>query len=779
MFVFVPSSLSSSPFSLSIFTLILITSFQRNCQSLGVYRNPTGSGGGGSSLPSFMVSTSYDFLPSSSESANRYGIISTSSTSSSTSSTNSNNGESDHRYGIISNSHSGDKYTIGNGGIITASSLSSLSSNHQHPTHHRVGSDENPKIFRNNHKSRKRPFLSSLLKLTTSPGEDGYDLLGESSSFLNHFYHRKPSLSYHPHHTGYQHQSIHHHSNSNDQNQNSNSNDQNQNSNSNDQNQNQNSYDQNQNFDNFKNHHDHHSDQSHSKDTINREDFIADPYWSSGGTSSSTSSSEEVTNGDDNEGGSSLLYRPSSTMVTTMVPPTTLYPPYLTSPKSVAIITRRRNPPVGSLPSFMVSTSYDSTGTGYGNGNKYNTIGNGIITSSGLIKTPDSYTHKNNHIHFGTSISSNIYKPSSSHHSPSISSQSMKVSTPTSIVSVVSKPSLKVTSVQGNKYKDPDDIQSASLTVLDPTSDSSSIVSNTGSSSSSGSSGSSSSPFGSSSPSSPFSWMNQRLRPNVTIVHDKLIVAYKPGRPLPPPSLFPPQASQSPPVSSSSISSVGTILNPMNPIKENSPYTTRKPYNFTGSMDWILGSGSEVFNSTSEPDTVSTYYPFIPQTSYPPNRVTSQWPTYDPNILNDFTTTPATTGMTAADTQPVTVTFVTTTPSTTSTQSTTPSSTSVSYPSVSTQSNSGNEVIAIVTKKPYFPSATVNAILAPPMPSRPISTPAPLGNTGIFSNLLSLAGVSGPGGIMNRLTLLKTALFTLLVMFLPPLTLAAAVAQLL
>jgi hypothetical protein len=45
--------------------------------------------------------------------------------------------------------------------------------------------------------------------------------------------------------------------------------------------------------------------------------------------------------------------------------------------------------------------------------------------------------------------------------------------------------------------------------------------------------------------------------------------------------------------------------------------------------------------------------------------------------------------------------------------------------------------------------------------------------------LMGVLGVDSTGGLMSRLTLLKTALFTLLVMFLPPLTLAAAVAQLL
>ena len=570
-----------------------------------------------------------------------------------------------------------------------------------------VGSDEHPVLFQNNHGSIKSPFLQRL-KLTTSPFE--HDLLGETS----------------PHHNYNNNQGSGSHQES--------------------------------------------GHGSHGQiDRVDAEDNRVVSFWSTGGSSSP--SSDEVESSSEDAG--QLLYRPQ----TTTTAPTTLYPPYLTSPRTVAIITKRRNPVSSNnnnnLPSFMVSTSYDSTGAGYGSGsysanggNRHGTHGNkygqhnyggGIITSSGLIKTNTINTHKNNHIHVTNSISSNIFK---SPHSPP------KVSTPVSIVSVVSKPPIKVASVQGNKYKDPDDIQSGTLTVID----NDPIVVSNGSKTSFDFGGSGSG-----------SW-NRR---NLTIVHDKLIVAYKPGRP-PPSHVFPSSAP------APAVSSVGSV-HPVNPIKDD-PFTTRKPYNFTGSMEWILGSGSDTNGTTPEPDTVSTYFPTIGYpirdqpnqggggngfggtVTYPPHRVTSPWPTYDPNILNDFTTP---TSMATADSQPVTVTYITTTPTTSTTGRPTSSST-MTYPSVSSESSSGHsEVIAIVTKRPYFPSATVNAILAPPIPSRPLSTPAPLGNTGIFSNILSLAGISGPGGIMNRLTLLKTALFTLLVMFLPPLTLAAAVAQLL
>lgn len=243
------------------------------------------------------------------------------------------------------------------------------------------------------------------------------------------------------------------------------------------------------------------------------------------------------------------------------------------------------------------------------------------------------------------------------------------VSTPTSFVSVHSRPPLKVTAVHSNRHKNPESVASNPMMVLDSNA-------------------------------------------NVTIMHQKLIVPYKPGRPKP------------------AVSSIGTILTANSPVRTK-PNTT---------------DGGDAIDDKNDAE-LTTYYPqslFKPTTQYPGPCRECPW-----TMETEMTTYPSSTP------------FVTI-------------STTTKDPFVADSSSH-----VIVTKRPPYPAATVNAILAPPMPSRPISTPAPIGNTGIFSSLMGVLGVDSTGGLMSRLTLLKTALFTLLVMFLPPLTLAAAVAQLL
>lgn len=249
---------------------------------------------------------------------------------------------------------------------------------------------------------------------------------------------------------------------------------------------------------------------------------------------------------------------------------------------------------------------------------------------------------------------------------------SLSLSTPasTSIVSMMSNRP-KVTSVSNNRSKPPDRIESPSMTVLDSN--------------------------------------NQSF----TIVHQKLIVPYKPGRPKP------------------GVSSIGLLASQTNNQIRQKPNTTE-----TG----------EVINPSDDAE-LTTYYP---QGLFRPTTLPPQPWTCAPLCHEDTSTSSP---------------FVTHVTSTTA------------DPFLTLESQH-----TFQTKRPIhhgFQPATVNAILAPPMPSRPISTPAPIGNTGIFSSLMGVLGVDSTGGLMSRLTLLKTALFTLLVMFLPPLTLAAAVAQLL
>lgn len=257
----------------------------------------------------------------------------------------------------------------------------------------------------------------------------------------------------------------------------------------------------------------------------------------------------------------------------------------------------------------------------------------------------------------------------------------LRLSTPTSMMSIASRPPLKVASVHSNRQKLPDKIQSSQVTVMDRPGD------------------------------------------NVTIMHQKLIVKYKNGRPKP------------------GVSSVGTILSALTTAIRPKPNQSEVPE-----------SESVTPNSNDVPE-VSTYYPR-------PSTWTAEPPIPDSCVGCDSPY--------PSVHLPMMSTTSSTTPASTST-STAASSTTMAY------DNHGAESSHVyVTRRPPYPVATVNAILAPPMPSRPISTPAPLGNTGIFQSLLGVIGADSTGGLMSRLTLLKTALFTLLVMALPPLALIAS-----
>jgi hypothetical protein len=279
--------------------------------------------------------------------------------------------------------------------------------------------------------------------------------------------------------------------------------------------------------------------------------------------------------------------------------------------------------------------------------------------------TPTSFTEIP-HRTYPTASPPTFYPPYTS----SVTTRPPPAPTPTSFVSVHSRPPLKVAAVHSNRHKQPESVASNPMMVLDSNS-------------------------------------------NVTIMHQKLIVPYKPGRPKP------------------GVSSIGTVLTANAPVRSK-PNTTES---------------GDVIDDKNDAE-LTTYYPqhlFKPTTQYPPCH---ECPWTMETEMVTYQTTPTTP-------------FVTL-------------STTTKEPQHAETSSQ-----VIVTKRPPYPAATVNAILAPPMPSRPISTPAPIGNTGIFSSLMGVLGVDSTGGLMSRLTLLKTALFTLLVMFLPPLTLAAAVAQLL
>lgn len=279
--------------------------------------------------------------------------------------------------------------------------------------------------------------------------------------------------------------------------------------------------------------------------------------------------------------------------------------------------------------------------------------------------TPTTFTEFPHRTH-PTASPHTFYPPYTS----TITTRSPPASTPTSFVSVHSRPPLKVAAVHSNRHKNPESVASSPMMVLDSNA-------------------------------------------NMTIMHQKLIVPYKAGRPKP------------------GVSSIGTIATANSPVRMK-PNTTEN---------------GDVIDDKNDAE-LTTYYPqslFKPTTQYPGVCRECPW---------------------TMETE------MTTYPSTSSTPFVTISTTKDPHPAESSSH-------VIVTKRPPYPAATVNAILAPPMPSRPISTPAPIGNTGIFSSLMGVLGVDSTGGLMSRLTLLKTALFTLLVMFLPPLTLAAAVAQLL
>ncbi|KAI1287257.1 hypothetical protein HDE_10117 [Halotydeus destructor] len=341
-----------------------------------------------------------------------------------------------------------------------------------------------------------------------------------------------------------------------------------------------------------------------------------------------------------------------------------------------------------------------------------------------------------------------------------------------SIVNVVSRPPLRVTSVSATKKKEADYIHSGLLTVLDP-------------------------PPGS-----------HKLHPNTTIVHKNVVVPYKPGRPRPvavTTTQFPvnqvlagvtrwpnapngdtstAHANDWPAAASSDVEVTtyypGTFQRPTtngHPPSWTGP-TYESVYDTTMSTPWSSSSSStpSISSSQSSGSSSSSSWPLRPGVADLSTTMNSV-----PSITQSVSSTPFTSTINMHPSEAFTTVSSSSKPTTGK-----PKPASSSYPSRGSgaMKPAASQQHFAVTHRPSYQSrpaqaATANAILIPNMPSRPISTAAPIGSTGIISSLMSAVGVESAGGIFSRLTVLKTALFTLLVMFLPPLTLAAAVAQLL
>jgi hypothetical protein len=277
-----------------------------------------------------------------------------------------------------------------------------------------------------------------------------------------------------------------------------------------------------------------------------------------------------------------------------------------------------------------------------------------------------------------------------------------------SLNSAIKRPPIKIMNVNSNKLKQPEEVLSLGITVLDP-------------------------------PYIPGSSM--KLPVNTTIMHKNLIVPMKEGRPKP---VFPIQT---------------TTQFPVYPIVAGiTRWQTQTPTNSWAFPTFTTNSPEKTDYTTvvSEPSDSSFETSVTAQSLHRPTIITSN------PIMSEHSTSDHLSGHASH--------IVTVTPIKGSDASNTASNTFIVTHSAQ-------------TPKPTSTTGYVNAIWAPPMPviSRPVQTAqqsvqSPLAG-GWFSPFTNLFSVDSPSGVFSFLTILKTVLFTVLVLFLPPLTLAAALMQ--
>ncbi len=278
-----------------------------------------------------------------------------------------------------------------------------------------------------------------------------------------------------------------------------------------------------------------------------------------------------------------------------------------------------------------------------------------------------------------------------------------------SLNSVIKRPPMKIMNVNSNKLKQPEEVHSHGITVLDP-------------------------PY--------IAGSSMKLPINTTIMHKNLIVPMKEGRPKP---VFPiPTTTQF----------------PVYPIVAGiTKWKTQTPTN-SWAFPIITTNSPEKTDYTtvvSESSDSSFETPVTAQSLLRPTIIASN------PIMSEHSTSDHLSGHASH--------IVTVTPLKGSDASNTASNTFIVTHSAQTPKPSTST------------TGYVNAIWAPPMPviSRPVhsaqqSVSSPLSG-GWFSPFTNLFSVDSPNGVFSFLTILKTVLFTVLVLFLPPLTLAAALMQ--
>uniref|UniRef100_T1KT20 Uncharacterized protein n=1 Tax=Tetranychus urticae TaxID=32264 RepID=T1KT20_TETUR len=348
--------------------------------------------------------------------------------------------------------------------------------------------------------------------------------------------------------------------------------------------------------------------------------------------------------------------------------------------------------------------------------------------------------------------------------------------TPSPAMIMGNKPPLKVTHVIASKNKEPDEVKSSILTVLDPHGGSA------------------------------------HLPPNTSIVHRNVLVPYRPGRPKPSPA----STTQYPiyPI-------LAGITNwPIQNNYSNNINNNNNLNDMTVSWQWddadtYSGTTVAPFTAGNDPTSKSPieFLDPIPVSSI--NRPTIAIIGSRPGGFGSFRPTP-TTIITSSPSHVISVTpigsntghVISSSPNTSTGQKQQhifgevihsprpPSGTSASHQSdvnlsssaaaaaastSSSLSTSGSSQSFIVTTTTTTESSKpsdsyVHAIYAPPMPSRPVQ---PLSTSSVTNPSVLFSERKNIGcGLFTQLTVFKALLFTALVILLPPLTVAAAFSSL-
>lgn len=419
-----------------------------------------------------------------------------------------------------------------------------------------------------------------------------------------------------------------------------------------------------------------------------------------------------------------------------------------------------------------------------------------MLDQQGANRKKPNQSQSNHHQHFSSTtstiqppivVTANLTPGSSIH-----SSSSSAFATSVSSSSNPKRPPIRITHVNSNKVKQPDRVHSPPLMVMDP-------------------------PF--------VPGLAMKLPPNTTVIHSNLIVPLKPGRPhLTQPttttqypvypvvagvSNWPTQPAAAQWATQPSPAQWATQATPTqwfqdpyqhsqhqpvtiatwNPFQVTSPTTTttsNPTFIFDHNLPQVISETNgntidkpiffdEIFFDTVTPQSSIIHRPSTSTVATPTSKPTKAPPQQS---LQAGQSQQSTSIVSPPKKPSPTMQVVTVTPIKGSNEFIVHTTTPHSAPPVPASSQTSYQ------SRPSHQTSTpgyVNAIWAPPMPSRPFGTQShrPLQSTSSswLSPILNMFAVENPGGVFGFVTILKTVLFTVLVMFLPPLTLAAAVMQ--